>query len=116
MRYFGSVAVWQCSGVSSPSLPPPYHPRSLLPTQHSLHAALSASTTQQPPPPPNSLDDVYSTGDTISLRFDRPTDRGDLAEPSGGKAYVDSLVAFSTPIAYDYSGEWVQVRTTTILL
>jgi hypothetical protein len=54
---------------------------------------------------PDNLDYVYSTGDTVSLYFSRPTDRGG-GPKSGDKAFVDGLVSFSQPLAYDYSGEW----------
>ena len=49
---------------------------------------------------PDQDDYVYSAGDTVSIAFDRSTDRGGGAK-SGNKAFVDALFAFSEPLAYD---------------
>ena len=54
---------------------------------------------------PDNLDYVYSSGDTVSIYFDRSTDRAGGAA-SGDKSFVDALFAFSQTLAYDYSGEW----------
>jgi hypothetical protein len=53
----------------------------------------------------DNLDAVYSANDTISLKFDRPTNKGG-GETSGGTEYVDSLLNFSTPLGNAYSGRW----------
>ena len=55
---------------------------------------------------PDDLDFVYSAGDTVTLKFDAPTDRGGALATKGNRQYVDSLVAFSDVLAYDYSGSW----------
>ena len=56
---------------------------------------------------PLESDDVYGAGDTVTLHFDRPTDRGGSGI-SGGRSFVDSLFSFSEELAYDYQGEWLQ--------
>ena len=56
---------------------------------------------------PDDRDAVYSSGDTITLEFDRPTDRGGGAR-TGSRSFVDALLTFSETLAYDYSGEWLQ--------
>ena len=63
---------------------------------------------------PDNLDYVYSTGDTVSLYFSRPTDRAG-GPKSGDKAFVDGLVSFSQPLAYDYSGEWTSSSADGLL-
>ena len=55
---------------------------------------------------PDSLDYVYSSGDTVSIAFSTSTDRAGGAQ-TGNKAYVDSLFSFTQTLAYDYSGEWL---------
>ena len=55
---------------------------------------------------PDNLDYVYSSGDTVNILFDRPTNRAG-GERSGDKAFVDELFAFSQKLAYDYSGSWL---------
>ena len=60
-------------------------------------------------------DYIYSSGDRLTLTFDRPTDRAGMGLATAGakgsglygdKRYVDALCDFSEPLAYDYSGEW----------
>lgn len=55
---------------------------------------------------PDESDYVYSSGDTVTLSFDRPTDRAGGAR-AGNKAFVDGLFTFTQALAYDYSGEWL---------
>ena len=51
----------------------------------------------------DNADDVWSSGDFITLTFDMPTDR---AAARGDKAFVDRLFRIQPPIGADYSGEW----------
>jgi hypothetical protein len=44
---------------------------------------------------------MYGRYDTISVAFDLPTDRGGR---EGGKAFVDTTLAFSESLGADYSG------------
>ena len=60
---------------------------------------------------PDAEDFVYSAGDTVTLTFDAPTDRGGAQAFGGNKAYVDRLVSFSDVLAYDYSGAWNEGTT-----
>ena len=60
---------------------------------------------------PDANDFVYSAGDTVTLTFDAPTDRGGAVAAGGNKAYVDRLVSFSDVLAYDYSGTWNEGTT-----
>ena len=78
-------------------------PSATLQTQigASVPPALVSATADDP----DLLDYVYSSGDTVSIAFDRSTDRGG-GTSSGNKAFVDALFAFTQPLAYDYSGEW----------
>ena len=62
---------------------------------------------------PDANDFVYSAGDTVTLTFDAPTDRGGAAAAGGNKAYVDRLVSFSDVLAYDYSGTWNEGTTVS---
>ena len=64
---------------------------------------------------PDMQDYIYSSGDRLTLTFDRPTDRAGMGLATAGakgsglygdKRYVDALCDFSEPLAYDYSGEW----------
>ena len=48
---------------------------------------------------PDAEDFVYSAGDTVTLTFDAPTDRGGAEAFGGNKAYVDRLVSFSDVLA-----------------
>ena len=48
---------------------------------------------------PDADDFVYSAGDTVTLTFDAPTDRGGAEAFGGNKAYVDRLVSFSDVLA-----------------
>ena len=85
-----------------------------------LEAVRSVSIAALAPSPqvaddPDDADDVYSSGDTIEIRFDRATDRGG-GGVSGTKRFVDSLVEFSEPLAYDYSGEGGAEPALTVCL
>lgn len=53
----------------------------------------------------DNTDAVYSTNDTITVRFDRPTDSAGGAR-GGGRSFVDALLNFSTPLGNDYAGQW----------
>ena len=51
----------------------------------------------------DNADASYSANDTIIVLFDRPTNR---PGGSGGMAFVDGLLNFSTPLGNDYAGAW----------
>ncbi|MFT5126652.1 MAG: hypothetical protein ACI8W8_000247 [Rhodothermales bacterium] len=55
---------------------------------------------------PDDGDSIYNPGDTLTLHFDRATNRpgGSGAQP---KSAVDAMFAFSQPIGADYSGQWI---------
>ena len=84
-------------------------------------SALSGSTgTQQPPAIAHfdsqtwDLQDVaWSRYDTLSVRFDVPTDLGGR---EGGKAFVDTTLSFSQSLGEDYSGVWLDPSTFLITI
>ena len=53
----------------------------------------------------------WSHHDTITIRFDRPTDRGGR---QGGKGFVDTTISFSQPLGADYSGTWRDASTFVV--
>ena len=58
-------------------------------------------------------DTAVSFGDTLTVTFDAPTDRG--AGPSGGsRTFVDDLFRFEPAPASDYSGEWADDSTFVV--
>ena len=52
---------------------------------------------------PDNGDDVFGAGDVLRVHFAQATNRG---ANSGGKAFVDRLLAFEPPIGASYSGAW----------
>ena len=51
---------------------------------------------------PDDGDTVYSSGDTISIHFDRSTDQPAVAS----KADIDSIMTFQPPLGSNYFGTW----------
>ena len=59
---------------------------------------------------PDNLDGTLSDGDTLTLVFDRPTNRageGALSE-AGDRTLVDKLLRFSHPLGERYVGRWAK--------
>ena len=65
---------------------------------------------------PNNGDEAYGSGDVITIVMDRPVDRtDDLTDAAGGgKAAVDALFSFTTPLGADYRGAWNDTSTFVI--
>lgn len=60
---------------------------------------------------PDNADATFSALDTLTVRFDMPTDRGRYA---GGRAFVDNLLQFSDQLGVDYTGQWADASTLTV--
>ena len=58
-------------------------------------------------------DPLWSRNDTLAIQFDLPTD---LGRREGGKAFVDTTLAFSEPIGADYSGAWLDTSTFVVTI
>ena len=56
-------------------------------------------------------DPGWSRHDTLAVHFDLPTDLGGR---EGGKAFVDTALAFSQPLGGDYSGVWSDASTFVV--
>jgi hypothetical protein len=65
---------------------------------------------------PHDLDSVYGAGDILTLSLNMATDRGgaDAAGKVGTMEDVDRLFAFSTRLAANYTGEWLDDSTFQI--
>jgi hypothetical protein len=61
---------------------------------------------------PDGGDAVYGNGDTITVRFDEPTNQPAVAT----KANLDALFTFSQSLGDDYSGTWDNSRTLRITI
>ena len=65
----------------------------------------------------DNADTVYGEGDTITITFDRATDRGGpSAATKGAEAFVDALFQFSAALGARYSGEWVDASSFVVQL
>ena len=58
-------------------------------------------------------DPLWSRNDTLAIQFDLPTD---LGRREGGKAFVDTTLAFSEPLGADYSGAWLDTSTFVVTI
>lgn len=65
----------------------------------------------------DNADTVYGEGDTITMLFDRATDRGGMgAALKGSEAFVDTLFKFSHALGSRYSGEWKDASSFVVSL
>ena len=67
---------------------------------------------------PDNLDGTLSDGDTLTLVFDRPTNRageGALSE-AGDRTLVDKLLRFSHPLGERYVGRWAESSVFVVTL
>ena len=65
----------------------------------------------------DNADTVFGDGDTLTIVFDRRTDRGGAqAATRGAEAFVDSLFTFSHPIGDRFSGEWRDTSIFTVTI
>ena len=68
---------------------------------------------------PDNGDSAFSSGDTLTITFDGPTNQGGegLRTLAGDRALVDQLFSFSSPLGARYHGRWLDAsvfRVTTV--
>jgi uncharacterized repeat protein (TIGR01451 family) len=61
---------------------------------------------------PDNSDSIFSTGDTLTLRFDEATNQ----PPVGSRAAIDNLFVFSQNIGDNYAGTWTLSNTLVITI
>ena len=61
---------------------------------------------------PDNEDQVYSSGDTITITFNADTDQPTVAT----KSDLDRIFIFDPPLGTDYAGEWLDPKTLQITI
>jgi len=59
-------------------------------------------------------DSVFSAGDHITVVFNQPTNKGNLAQKVIQKPQVDNLFSFSCSLGSNYTASWIDSRTFQI--